>query len=89
MPLKNQYGLTEGGTVSCSRNDDIKLDTVGSIPRGAEVRIAASGELLCRQPGVFQGYYRDPDNTAAALKEGWFYSGDSALINDRRTCGLF
>lgn len=82
VPLKNQYGLTEGGTVSCSRNDDIKLDTVGSIPRGAEVRIVASGELLCRQPGVFQGYYRDPDNTAAALKNGWFYSGDSARINE-------
>lgn len=82
VPLKNHYGLTEGGTVSCSRTDDIKLETVGTVPRGAEVRITGRGELLCRQPGVFQGYYRDPAKTAEALKEGWFYSGDSALVNE-------
>jgi len=82
VPLKNQYALTEGGTVSCSRTDDISLETVGTIPRGVEVRITANGELLCRQPGVFLGYYRDPVQTAAVLKDGWFYSGDSARINE-------
>jgi long-chain acyl-CoA synthetase len=82
VPLKNQYGLTEGGTVACSRNDDIKLETVGMIPRDTEVRITGRGELLCRQPGVFRGYYKDANKTAAALKDGWFYSGDSALVND-------
>jgi long-chain acyl-CoA synthetase len=81
VPLKNQYGLTEGGTVSCTRSDDINLETVGTIPRGAEIRITGPGELLCRQSGVFRGYYGDPAMTAKVLKDGWFYSGDSALVN--------
>ncbi len=82
VPLKSQYGLTEGGAVSCSRTGDISLETVGTIPRGAEVRITSRGELITRQPGVFLGYYRDPVQTAEALKNGWFYSGDSARINE-------
>ncbi len=82
VPLKNQYGLTEGGAVSCSRSDSISLETVGTILRGTEVRITGSGELICRQPGIFLGYYRDPVKTAEVLKDGWFYSGDSALINE-------
>jgi long-chain acyl-CoA synthetase len=82
VPLKNQYGLTEGGTISCSRSDDINIETVGTIAKGTEVRISTRGELLCRQPGVFLGYYRDPVKTAEVLKDGWFYSGDSARINE-------
>jgi long-chain acyl-CoA synthetase len=82
VPLKNQYGLTEGGAVSCSRTDSMSLDTVGTILRGTEVRITGNGELICRQPGVFLGYYRDPAKTAEVLKDGWFYSGDSALVNE-------
>jgi long-chain acyl-CoA synthetase len=82
VPLKNEYGLTEGGAVSCSRTDDISLDTVGTILRGTEVRITNSGELICRQPGVFLGYYRDPVKTAEVVKDGWFYSGDSAQVNE-------
>jgi long-chain acyl-CoA synthetase len=83
VPLKNQYGLTEGGAVSCSRSDNIDLETVGAILKGTEVRITGSGELICRQPGVFLGYYHDPAKTAEVLKDGWFYSGDSALINEK------
>jgi len=82
VPLKNQYALTEGGAVSCSRTDDINLETAGTVPRGTEVRINAIGELLCKQPGVFLGYYQDPVKTAEVLKDGWFSSGDSARINE-------
>jgi long-chain acyl-CoA synthetase len=82
VPLKNQYGMTEGGAISCSRTDDISMETVGSIIRGTEVRITNGGELICRQPGVFLGYYRDPVTTTEVLKDGWFHSGDSVTINE-------
>jgi long-chain acyl-CoA synthetase len=82
VPLKNQYGLTEGGVVSCCRTGDISLDTVGTIPRGVQVRITNRGELIIRQPGVFLGYYNDSAQTTEVLKNGWFYSGDSARINE-------
>ena len=82
LPLKNLYGTTEGGTLTGAKNDDISLETVGPVHKGAEVRITPQGELIYRQPGIFTGYYKDPDKTAEVLKEGWFYSGDSGFIRE-------
>jgi len=82
LPLKSLYGSTEGGSLTGARNDDIRLETVGPVHRGAEVRITDNGELIYRQPGIFVGYYKDPDKTAEVLKDGWFYSGDSGFIRE-------
>jgi long-chain acyl-CoA synthetase len=82
IPLINLYGLTECGLVSYSLAGDINLEAAGNIPRGVEVRISDKGELLCRSPYGFLGYYGDPEQTSKALKDGWFYSGDYARINE-------
>jgi long-chain acyl-CoA synthetase len=82
LPLKSLYGSTEGGVLTGAKNDDIRLETVGPIHRGAEVRITNKGEIIYRQPGVFVGYYNDPNKTAEVLKDGWFYSGDSGFIDE-------
>jgi long-chain acyl-CoA synthetase len=82
LPLKSLYGSTEGGALTGATNDDIRLDTVGPAHKGAEVRISDNGELIYRQPGIFVGYYKDPDKTSEVLKDGWFYSGDSGFIRE-------
>ncbi len=82
LPLKSLYGSTEGGALTGAKNDDIRLETVGPAHKGTEVKVTDNGELVYRQPGVFVGYYKDPDKTAEVLKEGWFYSGDSGFIRD-------
>jgi long-chain acyl-CoA synthetase len=82
IPLKSLYGTTEGGALTGARNDDIRLETVGPVHQGAEVRITDTGELTYRQPGIFVGYYKDLEKTAEVLKDGWFYSGDSVLIRE-------
>ncbi len=82
LPLKSLYGSTEGGALTGAKNDDIRLDTVGPVYKGAEVRITDSGEIIYRQPGTFLGYYNDPDKTAEVLKDGWFHSGDSGSITE-------
>jgi len=82
LPLKSVYGTTEGGVLTGAKNDDIRLETVGPIHRGAEVRITNNGEIIYRQPGVFLGYYNDPSKTAEVVKDGWFYSGDSGFIDE-------
>jgi len=82
LPLKSLYGSTEGGALTGARNDDISLETVGPAHKGTEAKITDNGELVYRQPGIFVGYYKDPDKTAKVLKDGWFYSGDSGFIRE-------
>lgn len=82
LPLKNLYGTTEGGALTGATNDDIRLETIGPVHKGTEIKISDRGELLYRQPGVFVGYYNDPKRTAEVLKDGWFCSGDSCFINE-------
>ncbi|MEK7372295.1 MAG: AMP-binding protein, partial [candidate division NC10 bacterium] len=60
--VKQAYGMTESSAlVSIQKDGDIKLDTVGTPLPGVEVRISQSGEVLYRSPGVFLGYYKNPE----------------------------
>lgn len=77
VPVREIYGQTEdSGPTSMHQGDAVRLGTVGHPIPGIEVRIAEDGEILVRGPNVFAGYFRDPEATAAALKDGWLYSGD-------------
>ena len=72
------YGLTEC-TTACSANtpDDYRFGSVGHPLPGAVVRIAADGEIEMRSPTVFQGYFKDPEATAAVFTpDGWLRTGD-------------
>ena len=40
------------------------------------------GEITVRGNVVMTGYYNDPESTAAAIKDGWFYTGDAAVVHD-------
>jgi long-chain acyl-CoA synthetase len=80
IPLKSLYGTTEGGILTGAANADIRLDTVGPVHKGIEVRISADSELMYRHPGTFLGYYKEPKQTAKVLRDGWFCSGDSCFI---------
>jgi len=81
--IKQAYGATEttAGTI-IHRTDDIRLDTVGTPLPGIEVQTTDTGELLVKGPMVFAGYYKNPEATARSLVDGWFYSGDAAVIDD-------
>lgn len=76
------YGQTEGAGVTCiSRSGKIKLGYVGPPLTGAELKIAADGEILLKSPGVFKGYFKNPEATAEAIKDGWLHSGDVGEID--------
>jgi long-chain acyl-CoA synthetase len=77
------YGLTETvAPVAVNRAENYRFGTVGQLIPGMEARIAPDGELLLRGKGLFQGYYKDPAATAEAIDgEGWFYTGDIAVLD--------
>ena len=48
---------------------------------GRDVADGVAGEMLVRMPTMLQGYYKDPEQTAAAIRDGWFYTGDLVCCN--------
>ncbi|MGC8755832.1 MAG: AMP-dependent synthetase/ligase [bacterium] len=77
IPLCVVYGQTEvTGPTSIHEHGNIKFDTAGPPVPGVEVKIAQDGEILVKGGNVFVGYFKNPEATAEALKDGWLYSGD-------------
>ena len=81
--IKQLYGMTEATALVVGQADgEVYADSVGVPYPGVEIRIEDNGEVLCRGPGVFKGYYKNPEATAEALTaDGWIRSGDAGLID--------
>ncbi len=80
--LKQIYGQTEIAGISVLHRDgDIKFDTVGIPIPETEVKITPDGEIISKSPSVFIGYYKMPEETTKALKDGWLHSGDTGFID--------
>ena len=77
IPVLQVYGLTET-TAICTMDDPRKVEagTVGPAIPGIEMRLGEGGEILVRGPNVFPGYWNRPGETAKALANGWFHTGD-------------
>lgn len=84
LSLIEGYGLTEGGVVSLNPIARPKSGSIGVALPGVELRLAEDGELLVKSPTLFSGYYKDPESTAAVLRDGWLYTGDIAEFDPDR-----
>ncbi len=83
IQLCQGYGQTEAAPViSCNiPSAKIKLHSVGPPLPHVEVRIADDGEILVRGESVMHGYWRNPEDTARALQNGWLHTGDIGHID--------
>src|SRR5436190_6232844 len=85
LNLKQLYGQTEASVYITAQPDgEIYADTVGKPNIGVDVKIAENGEVLFKSPGVFQGYYKDPEKTAEAkTADGWVHTGDAGFFDPK------
>ena len=87
------YGLTEGFVTILDRDDATeKAGSVGVPPPLYEMRIVGDdgedvpagtvGEIVGHGPITMSGYYKRPDLTADAIRDGWLYSGDLGYVDE-------
>jgi long-chain acyl-CoA synthetase len=79
------YGQTEAGPlISCNRPSvGIRLETVGPPSKNTEVRIAEDGEIMVRGENVMHGYWRNQEETARVLNDGWLATGDVGHFDEK------
>ncbi|MCS4167847.1 long-chain fatty acid--CoA ligase [Sphingobacterium sp. BIGb0116] len=78
IPIYEGYGLTEAGpciAVNCYKRG-MKIGTVGLPLINIEIKLADDGEILTKGENNMIGYYKNPEATAEAIKDGWLYTGD-------------
>ncbi len=80
--LKQLYGQTEASVFITQQPDgEVQSDTVGVASPGVELKVADSGEVFYRSPGVFVEYYKNPESTGETKdKDGWVATGDAGFV---------
>jgi long-chain acyl-CoA synthetase len=81
--LKQLYGQTEASVyVTLQPDGEVYADTVGKPGPDVEIKIADTGEVLYRSPGVFLKYYKNEEATAATkTPDGWVHTGDAGFLD--------
>jgi long-chain acyl-CoA synthetase len=85
--IKQLYGSTEAQVHTIHIGDDVRFETVGVPSPGQQIRIAENSEILVSGGTVFQGYYKNPEETAKAIyidEQGqrWFRTGDAGHLDE-------
>ena len=76
------YGQTEAGPIiSGNPPEAIRVETVGTALVGVDLKLAEDGEILVRGDLVMDGYWGRPDDTAAAIQDGWLHTGDIGAMD--------
>ncbi len=76
------YGLTETSpVVTFNPPERRKPGSAGRPLKNVEIRIGSDGEVLIRGPMVMKGYFKNPEETARVLRDGWLHTGDLGYVD--------
>ncbi|MFE7171590.1 AMP-binding protein [Streptomyces sp. NPDC057616] len=93
-PVLEGYGLSETSPVAAFNHPDRprKAGSIGTPVRGVRMKLVADdgsdvgpgavGEIAVQGENVMKGYFNNPDAGAAALRDGWFHTGDLARVDE-------
>ncbi|MGB8321740.1 MAG: AMP-binding protein [Candidatus Acidiferrum sp.] len=83
IPIWQVYGLTETCGICTMDDPTIPAEPgrVGQAIAGIEMAAGENDEILVRGPNIFPGYWNRPEETARALQDGWFHTGDQGEVN--------
>jgi long-chain acyl-CoA synthetase len=83
--LKQLYGQTEASVyITLQPDGEVYPETVGKPGPGVEIKIAESGEVLFKSPGVFLKYHKNDAATAETkTADGWVRTGDAGFLDSR------
>lgn len=83
--IKLGYGMTETtATVSCWQDSEFEPNSIGSVMPNVEVKIGKDNEILVRGDMVMRGYYKKPEESAAAFTpDGFLKTGDAGKIDQQ------
>ncbi|QKG85032.1 AMP-binding protein [Kroppenstedtia pulmonis] len=96
FPIAQVYGASEySGVISLWRSQMGK-ETCGSAGKwligevkildpdnGRELPVGEVGEIICKGPQLFQGYWNNPKETEKVLQDGWFHTGDAGKLDEQ------
>lgn len=78
------YGATETNIPTLGNlRHNITTNTCGQPYPDVSVKLSDSGEILIKSPYMMKGYYNDAESTAAAFDDGWFLTGDIAVVDEK------
>ena len=82
IPVLQSYGLTET-TAICTLDDPDHYEAgrVGPAIPGIEMKLGENEEIVVRGPNIFPGYWNRSQETAKALRDGWFHTGDQGEVD--------
>jgi len=89
IDVTQAFGMTEACGVVCGLGPEDGMRKAGSVgkayihtdlrivgPEGVDLPAGKEGEILARSPTIMKEYWNDPEATAAAIRDGWYHTGD-------------
>jgi len=79
--IKQMYGGSEAGIITCHLDKEIRPETCGPPLPHVDIKLSDDGEIIVSTPNMFSGYFKDEQKSTQQVKDGWYYTGDFGYLD--------